>query len=545
MPGASLPRLSGRLAVVTGAFGTAIVATAGLAVQAQAVPAAGDQRPASAGHGLADHGLADHGLAGHGPRLAALRPAVPDASRAPKVSSVVPAQGAPGWTISLAGHRFTHVTSVSFGGASAAFTVIGSTRITATEPPGARSGPITVTTTGGSGKSPAFTVTPQQTLEPGETLPSTDALTSKDGHFSLTMQGNGNLVYGVAGTQHRLWAAGTAGNPGAYLTMLSNGNLVLYSASGDTTLWSAKTAGKGPARLVARTDGDLVTYRGSVPTWAANSFDNTLEPGETLQPGWFLSSGNGYQLTMRKDGILAETGSSGLLWSSPTSGHAGAAVTMRTTGNLAVHQSGTTLWASKTTGHQGARLVDQRNGVQAVRYRGKILWASGKSAPPPTSITVGKWPGKGGTAAAARFYAYPYPHPPACTNGGACVADKWAFYRGQCTSWVAYRLNLLNKIAFTNSYGGRGRWGDAVNWGPRARKLKITVNGTPAAGAVAWYGPTKAAPDGHVAYVEKVNSATSFVMSELNYDSDNGFWVHTITKATGDWPTGFIHFGGR
>jgi surface antigen len=71
------------------------------------------------------------------------------------------------------------------------------------------------------------------------------------------------------------------------------------------------------------------------------------------------------------------------------------------------------------------------------------------------------------------------------------------------------------------------------------------VNGTPAVGSIAWYASTKAAPDGHVAYVEKVNSPTSIVMSEMNYDSDNGFWVHTITRSTGDWPTDFIHVADR
>jgi surface antigen len=167
---------------------------------------------------------------------------------------------------------------------------------------------------------------------------------------------------------------------------------------------------------------------------------------------------------------------------------------------------------------------------------------AGVSAGIPVKITLGNWAGRAGTRAAATFYGYPYPHPPACTHGGACVADKWAFYRGQCTSWVAYRLNQRNGIAFSNSYGGQGRWGDAVRWGPKAKKLGITVNTTPAAGAVAWYSATKAAPDGHVAYVEKVNSKTSFVMSEMNYDADNGFWVHTITQQTGDWPTEFIHF---
>jgi surface antigen len=170
---------------------------------------------------------------------------------------------------------------------------------------------------------------------------------------------------------------------------------------------------------------------------------------------------------------------------------------------------------------------------------------AGVLPPVPTKVTLGQWPGPAGTRAAARFYGYPYPHPPACTDGGKCVADKWAFYRGQCTSWVAYRLNQIGGISFTNHYGGKGRWGDAVRWGRMAKKLGITVNTTPTVGAIAWYSATKPAPDGHVAYVERVNSLTSFVMSEMNYDADNGFWVHTITKATGDWPTEFIHFPDR
>jgi surface antigen len=71
------------------------------------------------------------------------------------------------------------------------------------------------------------------------------------------------------------------------------------------------------------------------------------------------------------------------------------------------------------------------------------------------------------------------------------------------------------------------------------------VNTTPTVGAIAWYSATKPAPDGHVAYVEKVNSPTSFVMSEMNYDADNGFWVHAITRTGGDWPTAFLHFRRR
>lgn len=168
--------------------------------------------------------------------------------------------------------------------------------------------------------------------------------------------------------------------------------------------------------------------------------------------------------------------------------------------------------------------------------------AAAAATAPPTKVTLGMWPGQAGTQAAARVYGYPYPHPPACTGGGACVADRWNFYRGQCTSWVAYRLNEQQGIGFSNSYGGMGRWGNAVHWAAQARKLNITVNKTPTVGAIAWYASTRPAPDGHVAYVERVTSATSFVMSEMNYDARNGFWVHTISKATGDWPTDFIHF---
>jgi surface antigen len=169
----------------------------------------------------------------------------------------------------------------------------------------------------------------------------------------------------------------------------------------------------------------------------------------------------------------------------------------------------------------------------------------GQQQAPAVRLTFGKWASKAGPRAADKYYGYPYPDPPACTGGGACKADKWAFYQGQCTSWVAYRVSQLDGISFTNSYGGKGRWGDAVKWAAQARALKIAVTTTPAAGSIAWYGSTASARDGHVAYVEQVNSPTSIVLSEMNYDGDNGFWVHTVTTSTGDWPAEFIHIAHR
>jgi hypothetical protein len=153
-------------------------------------------------------------------------------------------------------------------------------------------------------------------------------------------------------------------------------------------------------------------------------------------------------------------------------------------------------------------------------------------------LTLGQWPATGGPMAADRYYGYPYSDPPACTHGGACLVDNLSFYQGQCTSWVAERLSARSGITFTDFFGGKGRWGDATAWGPHAKSLRIAVNAIPAAGSVAWYA------SGHVAYVEKVISPTSVVISEMNYDTDNGFRVRSITTSSG-WPTGFIHIADR
>ena len=70
---------------------------------------------------------------------------------------------------------------------------------------------------------------------------------------------------------------------------------------------------------------------------------------------------------------------------------------------------------------------------------------------------------------------------------------------------------------------------------------KITDN-VPAVGAVAWWkantGPAGSA--GHVAYVEKVVSADEIIVSQDSWGGDFSWAV--ITKASGNWPSGFVHF---
>ncbi|HET7013871.1 MAG TPA: CHAP domain-containing protein [Streptosporangiaceae bacterium] len=372
-------------------------------------------------------------------------------------------------------------------------------------------------------------------LEQGETLLPGQYLESGDGHYTVIMQTDGNLVEYVSGTNHVLWSSGTGGHPNADVIMQDDGNLVIYGgASG--ALWSSGTAGDKSTAFFAQSDANLVVYSGTTPVWQSATYNHLLLTGEVLKDGWYLESGNGYELIMQNDGNLVEYGPTGALWSSGTVGHGGDFLIMQDDGNLVIYGASGPLWSSGTVGAANAQLNDQQDGNEVIYSNGAPVWATNTSVTAP--LTTGTWPGTAGPGAAAKYYGYPYSNPPACTDHGACIADKWLFFQGQCTSWVAYRLNQLNGIAFSNSFGGDGRWSDASNWGPHARALGITVNGTPAVGSVAWYSA------GHVAYVEKVNSPTSVVISEMNYDNDNGFRVRTITTASG-WPTGFIHIHDR
>jgi surface antigen len=155
------------------------------------------------------------------------------------------------------------------------------------------------------------------------------------------------------------------------------------------------------------------------------------------------------------------------------------------------------------------------------------------------------WTGAAGPAAASEYFGYPYPNAPQCTTGPkVCAPDLWGFYQGQSTSWVAYRLNELNGLAFTNSYAGQ-LWGGASYWATAAANLQIQVSQAPALGSVAWWPDSRTYPGGLVGYVEQVNSATSVVISEMNWDNGNGFRLVTITKSGSDWPADFLHIADR
>lgn len=80
----------------------------------------------------------------------------------PSITSFSPTSGPVGTSVTITGNSFTKATSVTFGGVAAtSYQVISDTQVDALVPTGAVTGPIAVTTAGGTGTSATnFTVTP-------------------------------------------------------------------------------------------------------------------------------------------------------------------------------------------------------------------------------------------------------------------------------------------------------------------------------------------------------------------------------------------------
>ncbi len=123
--------------------------------------------------------------------------------------------------------------------------------------------------------------------------------------------------------------------------------------------------------------------------------------------------------------------------------------------------------------------------------------------------------------------------------GAANGTMYWQMYAGHnCTNYAAYRMiqaGMPNKRPWV---GG----GNASEWG---KYMSSITDQTPNVGAIAWWGKyaNGAGSAGHLAYVERVVSPDEIIVSE---DSWGGtFHWRSITRASGRWPTGFIHFVDR
>jgi hypothetical protein len=93
-------------------------------------------------------------------RRAALGGQLVSRLRRPTISGFSPASGAAGASVTISGTYFSGASAVAFNGTAASYTVSSTTRIRTTVPVGAGSGPIKVTTPGGTAtSSSSFTVT--------------------------------------------------------------------------------------------------------------------------------------------------------------------------------------------------------------------------------------------------------------------------------------------------------------------------------------------------------------------------------------------------
>ena len=109
--------------------------------------------------------------------------------------------------------------------------------------------------------------------------------------------------------------------------------------------------------------------------------------------------------------------------------------------------------------------------------------------------------------------------------------DPWDFFKRECTSFVAYRLNEV--MEFKNGMGG-GRFSNAHNWDNNARRLGYKVDKNATVGSVM---VRESGRFGHVAIVAKVAKKRVFV-EQYNAGGSHRYskgWLPRAGKK-------FIHF---
>lgn len=154
--------------------------------------------------------------------------------------------------------------------------------------------------------------------------------------------------------------------------------------------------------------------------------------------------------------------------------------------------------------------------------------------------------------------------PPGANSGQPDSAvykpDAWSFYKGECTSYVAYRLRAAG-VAFHNGWRNSeirycptpaenssrvesakwksGVWSHAWQWYYKAKYLGLTVNTTPAPNAV--YCSLTDSKWGHVGFVDSVNADGTASVSEYNWGADHQWTTRTRVRVNGH-SSFFIHF---
>jgi surface antigen len=144
---------------------------------------------------------------------------------------------------------------------------------------------------------------------------------------------------------------------------------------------------------------------------------------------------------------------------------------------------------------------------------------------PPAAVAPSRAPLK------AQPLAVSLAKPPQSRAVGPVAGGANGFTYGYCTWWVAHKRSIPWR-------------GNAAQWWWNARAFGAAEGSAPQAGAVMVMGVSGTSPEGHVAYVESVNSNGSFVVSEMNWwGVPGGGWgrvdYRTVTSMRG--VLGFIY----
>jgi len=346
------------------------------------------------------------------------------------------------------------------------------------------------------------------TIRSGPVMHSGDSLISADGSYRLLMQANGNLSVLLTSTGRLIWAMQTSGHPGAWAMLQRDGNLVVHAPDG-SVLKTTGTGGNplGSYALRIREDSNLAIYTpGGNPFWLSNTTNPKLGAGELLRARQFLRSADRrYQVVMREDGdvVLYDTSDGSIDWASNTN-VAGSRLFMQPRGNMVVvGPFGRVLWSSRTVGYPGAAAVLQTDG-NFVIYQNNLT----------------RWSSKGSGGVLGDDY-------PAYLRDARrdSLIDPWRFYNRECTSFVAWRMNSANHVAFSNFMSG-GRFGNASSWDDNARALGYVVNSVPARGAIA-----ESDREGHVAWVAAVGNGM-VTIEDYNYSQPGVYGTRTVPTST-------------
>jgi hypothetical protein len=188
----------------------------------------------------------------------------------PTISSFTPNSGPIGASVDIVGAHLYSLISVTFNGTAAAgWTVNSDTEIHATVPRGATTGPISVTTTSGTGSSSSsFVVIPP---------PGISALTPAIGPVGTTIDLQGGGFTGAT-------------------SVTFNGTNASYTVDSDTDIHATVPAGATTGPIVVSTPGGITTSSTPftvIPPPAINTFTPTSGPAGTtvdLQGGGFTGA---------------------------------------------------------------------------------------------------------------------------------------------------------------------------------------------------------------------------------------------------------------